>query len=130
MEENNTGNGNLGELPEDIQRWTAKRRAALVLSIVKGETTVVEAIGTRYHHLTFLGESPASMPVRRSSEVSLRWWDGLSSRSQDAALARAASTRAVRGAWGASPPPRTPGAAVASRTPYPQCKWTRRARAR
>ena len=45
------GNGvNLGELPEDIQRWTAKRRAALVLSIVKGETTVVEA--ARKHDLT------------------------------------------------------------------------------
>ena len=31
------------EVPEDVQRWTAKRRAALVLSIVKGETSVAEA---------------------------------------------------------------------------------------
>lgn len=28
------------EMPENVQRWTAKRRAALVLSIVKGETSV------------------------------------------------------------------------------------------
>jgi hypothetical protein len=25
--------------PEEVQRWTAKRRAALVLSLLKGETT-------------------------------------------------------------------------------------------
>lgn len=31
------------EVPDDVQRWTAKRRAALVLSIVKGETSVAEA---------------------------------------------------------------------------------------
>ena len=31
---------------ESIQRWTAKRRAALVLSIVKGETSVAEAART------------------------------------------------------------------------------------
>src|SRR4029077_8582749 len=30
------------EVPEDVQRWTAKRRTALVLSIVKGETSVAE----------------------------------------------------------------------------------------
>ena len=28
---------------EEVQRWTAKRRAALVLSLLKGETTAVEA---------------------------------------------------------------------------------------
>jgi transposase-like protein len=43
-------NGTRGGLPEDIQRWTAKRRAALVLSILKGETTAVEA--ARKHDLT------------------------------------------------------------------------------
>ena len=32
------------------QRWTAKRRAALVLAILKGETTVAEA--ARLHGLT------------------------------------------------------------------------------
>ena len=31
------------EVPEDIQRWTAKRRVALVLSILKGDTSVAEA---------------------------------------------------------------------------------------
>ena len=37
--------------PDDsIQRWTAKRRAALVLSILKGETSVAEA--ARKHGLT------------------------------------------------------------------------------
>jgi transposase-like protein len=28
---------------EDVQRWTAKRRAALVLSLLKGETTAADA---------------------------------------------------------------------------------------
>jgi transposase-like protein len=50
VEETTKGNGVNGELPEDMQRWTAKRRAALVLSIVKGETTAVEA--ARKHDLT------------------------------------------------------------------------------
>lgn len=43
MDEANTNNGVLGELPEDIQRWTAKRRAALILGILRGETSVQEA---------------------------------------------------------------------------------------
>ncbi len=38
------------EQGEPIQRWTAKRRVTLVLSIVKGETTMVEA--ARTHGLT------------------------------------------------------------------------------
>jgi transposase-like protein len=28
---------------EEVQRWTAKRRAALVIGLLKGETTAVEA---------------------------------------------------------------------------------------
>ena len=28
---------------EEVQRWTAKRRAALIISLLKGETTAVEA---------------------------------------------------------------------------------------
>jgi hypothetical protein len=43
MDETDRGNGVRGELPEDIQRWTAKRRAALVLAILRGETSVQEA---------------------------------------------------------------------------------------
>ena len=35
---------------EEVQRWTAKRRAALVLSVLKGETTLAEA--ARRHGLT------------------------------------------------------------------------------
>jgi transposase-like protein len=35
---------------EEVQRWTAKRRAALVLSLLIGETTVAEA--ARRHGLT------------------------------------------------------------------------------
>ena len=38
------------ESPEPIERWTAKRRVALVVSILKGETSVAEA--ARTHGLT------------------------------------------------------------------------------
>ena len=38
------------ELPEQIQRWTAKRRSALVLQILKGETSARES--ARKHGLT------------------------------------------------------------------------------
>ena len=38
------------ELPEKVQRWTAKRRSALVLSILQGETSSQEA--ARKHGLT------------------------------------------------------------------------------
>jgi transposase-like protein len=37
-------------LPEEVQRWTAKRRSALILSIIRGETSVQEA--ARRHGLT------------------------------------------------------------------------------
>jgi hypothetical protein len=29
--------------PEEVQRWTATRRAALIIGLLKGETTAVEA---------------------------------------------------------------------------------------
>jgi transposase-like protein len=35
---------------DEVQRWTTKRKAALVLSIVKGETSIQEA--ARQHGLT------------------------------------------------------------------------------
>ena len=38
------------DLPENVQRWTAKRRAALVISILQGETSSQEA--ARKHDLT------------------------------------------------------------------------------
>jgi transposase-like protein len=31
------------EIPDQVQRWTAKHRAALVLQILKGETSIQEA---------------------------------------------------------------------------------------
>jgi len=49
MDETGTNNGSLGELPEDIQRWTAKLRTALVLAILRGETSLQEA--ARRHDL-------------------------------------------------------------------------------
>ena len=38
------------DIPDDLQRWTARRRSALVISILKGETSVQEA--ARKHGLT------------------------------------------------------------------------------
>ena len=35
-----------GDTSEPIERWTAKRRVALVVSILKGETSVAEAART------------------------------------------------------------------------------------
>jgi hypothetical protein len=40
----------MADVPEDVQRWRAKRRVALVLSIIRGETSVAEA--ARKHGLT------------------------------------------------------------------------------
>jgi len=33
----------MAHAPEDVQRWTAKRRVALALRIVRGKTSVAEA---------------------------------------------------------------------------------------
>ena len=81
MGESDNANGVTGELPEDIQWWTAKRRAALVLSIVKGETTVVEA--ARKHDLTvteierwkdtFLLAAENALRSRPKDEAAPRW---------------------------------------------------------
>lgn len=38
------------QMPENVERWTSKRRVALVLSILKGETSAQEA--ARKHGLT------------------------------------------------------------------------------
>ena len=38
------------DVPDEVQRWTAKRKAAVVVSIVKGETSAAEA--ARKHGLT------------------------------------------------------------------------------
>jgi transposase-like protein len=34
------------EMDEDIKRWTAKRKSALVLDIIQGKTTIAEASRT------------------------------------------------------------------------------------
>ena len=38
------------DVPDNVERWTAKRRVALIVSILKGETSVAEA--ARKHALT------------------------------------------------------------------------------
>jgi transposase-like protein len=38
------------DVPDEVRRWTAKRKAAVVMSIVKGETSAAEA--ARKHGLT------------------------------------------------------------------------------
>ncbi|MCL4748501.1 MAG: transposase [Burkholderiaceae bacterium] len=43
-------NGIVREIPDEVQRWTSKRRVALVVSILAGETSVQEA--ARKHGLT------------------------------------------------------------------------------
>jgi hypothetical protein len=43
------------DAPDEVQRWTAKRQAALVVSILKGETSVQQA--AEPHHS--LGHVPA-----------------------------------------------------------------------
>jgi transposase-like protein len=40
------------QIPENVQRWTAKRRVALIVSILKGETSVQDAAGQ--HGLTII----------------------------------------------------------------------------
>ena len=91
--------------PNGPKRWTAKRRAALVLSILRGETSVAQA--ARQHALTVAersssGRSGSSLPPRtgcaaglwmtrplktlKSSVSSKRWanwsWTSTSSRRQ------------------------------------------------
>lgn len=40
----------MSDVPDEVQRWTAKRKAAVVMSIVKGETSAAEA--ARKHGFT------------------------------------------------------------------------------
>jgi transposase-like protein len=59
-----------GEPTEPFERWTAKRRAGLVLRIIKGETSVAEA--ARQHGLT-VGEVEAwQEQFLRAAENGLR----------------------------------------------------------
>jgi hypothetical protein len=66
--------------PDEIQRWTARRRAALVLSVLKGEMAVEEV--ARRHALTvsevedwkvrFLGAAHNALRSRPRDEDALR----------------------------------------------------------
>jgi transposase-like protein len=66
--------------PEEVQRWTAKRRAALVISLLKGETTAAEA--ARRHGLKvaeveawrdrFLLGAENALRVRQKEDEALR----------------------------------------------------------
>jgi hypothetical protein len=66
--------------PEEVQRWTARRRIALVLSVLKGETAVEEV--ARRHALSvsevedwkvrFLGAAHNALRSRPRDEDALR----------------------------------------------------------
>ncbi len=68
------------EVPDKVQRWTAKRRSALVLSILRGETSAAEA--ARKHGLTvadierwheaFLGGAENALRSRPREEEALK----------------------------------------------------------
>ncbi|MDR4485646.1 MAG: DUF1153 domain-containing protein [Nitrospirales bacterium] len=55
---------------ESIERWTAKRRVALVLRVLKGETSVAEA--ARHHGLTVAEVEGWQEQFLRSAENGLR----------------------------------------------------------
>ena len=55
---------------EEAQRWTTKRKAALVLSVVKGETSIQEA--ARKHGLTVAEMENWKEPFFLGAENSLR----------------------------------------------------------
>ncbi len=52
---------------EDVQRWTTKRKAALVLSLLKGETSIQEA--ARQH---FLLAAENALRARPKDEEALK----------------------------------------------------------
>lgn len=58
------------EIPEQGQRWTAKRRSALVVAILKGETSVAEA--ARQHGLTVAEVEDWRDKFLRGAENALR----------------------------------------------------------
>ena len=58
------------ESAEPIERWTAKRRVALVMSILKGETSVAEA--ARQHGLTVAEIEDWREKLLRGAENALR----------------------------------------------------------
>ena len=63
------------ELVETPQRWTARRRAALVLSLLRGETSAAEAAkaGDRF--------SPPTSTTKQAAAATAPWRSGPSRRS-------------------------------------------------
>jgi hypothetical protein len=69
----------MADVPGDVQRWTAKRRVALVLSIVRRATSVAEA--ARKHGLTVAeveasataSGPPLSQPTPISGATTSTW---------------------------------------------------------
>ncbi|HBP90303.1 MAG TPA: DUF1153 domain-containing protein [Nitrospirales bacterium] len=57
---------------EPIERWTAKRRAALVLRVLKGETSMAEA--ARQHGLSVAEVEGWQDQFLRAAENGLRRW--------------------------------------------------------
>ena len=47
------------DVPNEVQRWTAKRKAAVVTTIVKGETSAAEA--ARKHVMTLVAATESGM---------------------------------------------------------------------
>ena len=76
------------EFSEPIERWTAKRRVALVVSILKGETSVAEA--AHQHALTV-------------AEVIARWADGQIAASIDFVSQHERTVAAEQAAAGVQP---------------------------
>jgi hypothetical protein len=60
------------ELGDPIERWTAKRRVALVVSILKGETSAAEA--ARLHGLTVAEVEDWREKFLLGAENALRTW--------------------------------------------------------
>jgi transposase-like protein len=67
-------------VPDDIQRWTARRRMALVLRVLKGEITVEE--GARQHRLA-------------AAEIS-EWRDRMLAAAHNALRSRPRDTDAIK----------------------------------
>lgn len=58
-------------IPEDLQRWTSKRQAALILSILKGETSVAEAARKHALKVSEIEDWRDRFPSRRGERPAL-----------------------------------------------------------
>jgi transposase-like protein len=60
------------EIPDDVKRWTVKRRQALILQLVRGETTPAEA--ARRYDLTVREIEEWRDKAMAAMENALRSW--------------------------------------------------------